>query len=248
MKKFVIVLLTVSTFFFGGLCQAAKEYDKEINLPLGILFSIGMDNVGLQILRGEAQIVNVKGVEHMRATQLGDVLLKTRFTVPGVPQQYHNYTYLIHVVAPENLQAADNFLAQKETAELSAIDVSKFPQQVLTLVNKERAKVGAAPLRLSAELQEGAAIRAREIAQVFSHTRPNGKKCQTVIRNGWDIGENIAAGNSTPEEVVEGWMNSPGHRANILDRRYGELGVGYCYDVNGVGGYKHYWVQMFRLK
>lgn len=248
MKKIVVVLLTISTFFFCSLCQAAKEYDKEINLPLGILFSIGMDNVGLQILRGEAQLVNVKGVEHMRATRLGDVLLKTRFTVPGASQQYHTYTYLIHVVAPENLQTADNFLVQKQAAELAAIDVSKFPQQVLDLVNIERAKVGVAPLRLSAELQKGAAIRARELTQLFSHTRPNGKKCQTVIRNGWNIGENIAAGNSTPEEVVEGWMNSPGHRANILDKRYGELGVGYYYDENGVGGYMHYWVQLFRLK
>lgn len=55
-------------------------------------------------------------------------------------------------------------------------------------------------------------------------------------------GENIAAGQTTPAQVVDAWMNSPGHRANILERAYKYIGVGY---VNSGSGYRHYWVQMF---
>lgn len=56
-------------------------------------------------------------------------------------------------------------------------------------------------------------------------------------------GENIAAGQSSPQEVVEDWMNSPGHRANILDESYTALGVGYYYNSSGL--YRSYWVQLF---
>ena len=56
--------------------------------------------------------------------------------------------------------------------------------------------------------------------------------------------ENIAAGNATPEAVVDQWMHSPGHRANILNKDFKELGVGYYYKENST--YKHYWIQMFR--
>ena len=102
-----------------------------------------------------------------------------------------------------------------------------------------------APLKLSAELQSAAAIRAEEITRRFSHTRPDGSKCSTVIPNGkYNMGENIAAGKNTASKVVQQWMNSPGHRANILRSDYTELGVGYAYKEDSQ--YKHYWVQIFR--
>ena len=128
--------------------------------------------------------------------------------------------------------------------EQLSIDLNpeEFAQQVLELVNKERAKRGIAPLRLSDDLINAANIRAEEISRLFSHTRPNGEPCHSMFHNGqYTIGENIAAGNSTPEETVEQWMNSPGHRENIF---YKELGVGYYYKSNSE--YKYYWVQLFR--
>ena len=120
-----------------------------------------------------------------------------------------------------------------------------FPEEVLQLVNKERAKVGARPLRLSDELLVGAKIRAEEITRHFAHERPDGKSCFTVLRNrNRTLGENIAAGSATPEAVVDQWMHSPGHRANILNKDFKELGVGYCYKEGSE--YGHYWIQMFR--
>ena len=120
-----------------------------------------------------------------------------------------------------------------------------FAVEVLNLVNEERARVGVAPLRLANDLQEAAAIRAREIIEIFSHTRPDGSDCFTVMRNrGRTWGENIAAGYPSASETVNQWMNSPGHRANILNPNFRELGVGYAYEDYST--YHHYWVQLFR--
>ena len=116
---------------------------------------------------------------------------------------------------------------------------------MLQLVNKERAKVGARPLRLNDELMAGAKIRAEEITRHMSHDRPDGSSCFTVLRRqNRTLGENIAAGSDTPEAVVDQWMHSPGHRANMLSRDFSELGVGYYYKDNST--YKHYWIQLFR--
>jgi len=135
--------------------------------------------------------------------------------------------------------ASDNVSAE------SSRGVEAFPEEVLQLVNKERAKVGARPLRLSQDLQDAAAIRAEEITRHFAHERPDGSSCFTLLRNrNRTLGENIAAGNATPEEVVDQWMHSPGHRANMLNKDFKELGVGYCRKEGTE--YTHYWIQMFR--
>ena len=121
---------------------------------------------------------------------------------------------------------------------------SSVEQQVLNLVNAERAKYGLAPLSWDpVNLGPGAALRAQEISVYFSHTRPDGTSCFTAITNPGMVGENIAAGQRSPQEVLNTWMNSSGHRANILQSRYTRLGVGYFYDPSS--HYKYYWVQMF---
>ena len=120
-----------------------------------------------------------------------------------------------------------------------------FAVEVLNLVNAERANLGIAPLRLADDLQEEAEIRAQEIVEVFSHTRPDGSDCFTVMKNrGRTCGENIAAGHASASETVEQWMDSEGHRENILNPAFRELGVGYAYEDYST--YHHYWVQLFR--
>lgn len=126
-----------------------------------------------------------------------------------------------------------------------ALNAPAFAERVLELCNTERSKVGVAPLSLAADLQDSAAIRAVEITQLMSHTRPDGSRCFSVVKNKNNtLGENIAAGRSTPEGVVDQWMHSEGHRANILNPVFKELGVGYCCDENTE--YEYYWVQIFR--
>lgn len=119
-----------------------------------------------------------------------------------------------------------------------------FAEEVLRLVNIERSKAGLSPLTTNATLKAAADKRAQETKTSFSHTRPNGSKFSTVLKE-YGIsyrtaGENIAYGQRSPQEVVNGWMNSPGHRANILNGSFGKIGIG-VYQSGGV----IYWSQLF---
>ncbi len=113
---------------------------------------------------------------------------------------------------------------------------------VIALVNQERAKEGLDALETNGAIAEAAQIRADELLTLFSHTRPDGRSCFTVLAEVGisyrAAGENIAMGYFTPESVVEGWMNSPGHRANILNGGFTTIGVGY-------NSSKRCWVQLF---
>lgn len=121
---------------------------------------------------------------------------------------------------------------------------SEFASEVVRLVNEERAKAGLSALTTDATLTAAANKRAVETADVFSHTRPNGESCFTVLSE-YGIkyktaGENIAYGQKTPEAVVNAWMNSAGHRKNILSSSFTKIGVGIYKSGN-----TYYWTQMF---
>ena len=125
-----------------------------------------------------------------------------------------------------------------------ASDTAEFAAEVVRLTNIERANAGLPALAASnSALTAAAGTRAKEIIVSFSHTRPDGRSCFTAFDEHKvsyrGAGENIAWGQSTPQAVVTGWMNSPGHKANILGN-YTHIGVG----VEKSGG-RYYWVQLF---
>ena len=116
--------------------------------------------------------------------------------------------------------------------------MSSAASSVISQTNAERAKQGLGSLSVSSELNRAAAVRAKEIVQKFSHTRPDGSAWSTVssaVR-----GENIAMGQQTADKVMAAWMSSSGHRANILRASFGSIGVA-AYKV----GNTMYWVQLF---
>ena len=124
--------------------------------------------------------------------------------------------------------------------------VQEAAEAVASLVNAARRDAGLSELELDADLCAAAQARAQEIAQSFSHTRPDGSSCFTILEE-FGIsyraaGENIAMGQRTPEEVMDGWMNSSGHRANILNGTFPSIGVGYYVDGAGAA----HWVQIFQ--
>ena len=124
-------------------------------------------------------------------------------------------------------------------------DANNFPMEVLRLVNLERARVGALPLKFAKDLASSAYVRAKELPIKFSHTRPDGSKCFTAMPQiGHMLGENLAGGQSSPQQVVQAWMDSKTHRDNMLNKNFTEMGVVYYYQSNSK--YKHYWVQHFR--
>lgn len=117
-------------------------------------------------------------------------------------------------------------------------------QEVIRLTNIERAKEGEAPLQYHAGLQKAAMLRAQEISIKFAHVRPDGNDSSTALYEngvGCSDGENIARGYTSPEAVVQGWMNSLGHKAAILSESTTHIGVGFY--QNSYGSY--FWVQDF---
>ena len=127
---------------------------------------------------------------------------------------------------------------------VSSLNIERMINDVVRLTNAERVKAGLPALSYNSTLEKGAMIRAQEIIQSFSHTRPDGSKFYTVFEGGYAysaIGENLAAGFNTAASVVDGWMNSDGHRANILKEAYTQIGIGIKKDAEG----RIYWVQIF---
>ena len=142
-------------------------------------------------------------------------------------------------VAPTSVQALAGAAPDNAPAQTA---------RVLELTNAERARAGLAPLTLNTQLTQAAQQYSEVLATdgCFAHTcGPVPDMTQRDAQagyTGWTtVGENIAAGYPTPEAVVNGWMESPGHRANILNPDYRELGIG----LASGGKYGAYWTQEF---
>lgn len=129
--------------------------------------------------------------------------------------------------------------------DMNVPETLSYAEQVVALVNAERAKVGVGALTLDKEIETVALVRAQEIETSFSHTRPDGRSFSTALTDAGitfhGAGENIAWGQRSPEEVVNAWMNSEGHRANILNAKFTKIGVGYYRNSAG----RNYWTQLF---
>lgn len=118
--------------------------------------------------------------------------------------------------------------------------------EAIRLINAERAKEGLPALEADPDLMEMAQVRADELPATFAHTRPDGSDWLTIFA---DFGftyhkccENAGAGKDTAAKQVVSWMNSPGHKANILREGITKIGVAYCYDADSQ--YKHYWLMI----
>jgi uncharacterized protein YkwD len=147
-------------------------------------------------------------------------------------------------------------VAETPPAPIQASEpTNSFLDEVLKLVNIERSNAnnGLQPLELSGKLNQIAYEHSQDMAlsDYFSHTGVNGSSPQDrATKGGYQysrFGENIAAGYVTPKEVVEAWMTSDGHRANILNPNYKEMGIGYYELLNDTGNvnYNYYWTQDF---
>lgn len=120
-------------------------------------------------------------------------------------------------------------------------DADSVRNQILQLVNQARAEAGLQPLRTTSALNSAAQTRAQELSQVYSHNRPDGSSCFTVLGEKGisyrSAGENIAIGYKTAQQVFNAWMNSEGHRKNILSEKFTHIGIGYTAQQS--------WTQLF---
>lgn len=159
--------------------------------------------------------------------------------VPEIEKPEDNNTESNQPGGNENQPEPEEEQPEEENAALS------FAEQIVKLVNEERAKAGLHAVELDTQITSAAMIRANEITALFSHTRPDGRTFSTVLTDNGirftGAGENIAWGQKSPEQVMNAWMNSDGHRANILNTKFTKIGVGHYQDAAG----RNYWVQLF---
>ena len=159
----------------------------------------------------------------------------------------------------EQLQNSGSESLDILTGERSVSQVAPSPtnqnfiNRVLELTNIERSKLGLSPLTFNTQLLNAAENHTQNMAlqDFFSHTGKDGSSLGSRISaTGYKFSaaaENIAAGSSTPEQVVSSWMNSSGHRTNILNPNLKEIGIGYYFLANDTGteNFNHYWTQVF---
>lgn len=140
-----------------------------------------------------------------------------------------------------------NLIYPGQKITIPTVTTSAQENEVARLVNAERAKAGLPALKINWQLSRVARYKSADMANkgYFSHNSPTyGTPFKMMENFGLrfsSAGENIAYGQRTPAEVMRDWMNSPGHRNNILSRSYTEIGVGLAKNKNGVC----YWTQMF---
>lgn len=241
---------------------------KKMNLMVGTLIVAGtLAGTSVTANAATPQNVNIKSnrVKVVRIGQgcdINSVLSQLQNCLPGIsfpqfPQPDVDNCPEVETPTPElpEVEIPSPELPEQEvpspetpeqetpSPELPEENLS-YVEQVVQLVNAERAKESLAPLTLNAKVSAAAQVRAKEIVTSFSHTRPNGSSFATALKEQnisyRRAGENIAWGQKSPEEVVNAWMNSSGHRANIMNENFTSIGVGY-HRQNGV----NYWCQLF---
>lgn len=143
-------------------------------------------------------------------------------------------------------------LGNGQTATVVGHFDTAYAAQVVTLLNQYRQENGLSALNTSDFMTNASNIRSYEISYAFSHTRPDNTSCFTALDGGgyWGTGENIAYGYASPAAVMEGWKNSPGHNANMLNVNFKNVGIGVFAKKNTSSygwtpSYTYYWVQMF---
>ena len=243
----IFICLCFNSFandYLSHFCDLVKNAMPMINQerarfglePLEFKYIIDKDKILLSYLRGWGSTAYDNTSEYVFEVvkdMLNDELFKYAFVC------YHDGSYYFYMI--------DDFIYKDEFYQyvsswydkiFEKLDYSEtFEAEVLRLVNVERTKRGLTPLQMHEDLQVTARIKAGEMVEYeyYGHGTFPGLPDE-VIKRYYNIAENIAMGQITPAEVVRDWMNSPGHRANILYPSFVYIGVGYCND---------HWVQQF---
>lgn len=246
--SFIAILLVLLTVGNTGYAQSpwdrtdvAPDHDWKITFNSKIDFnSINQENIFV-----------MQDSQNVQPIQIIPNADQKSITIEAPPNGYEkgkSYTlYILDSVKSANGTPLKKQITMQFTIKKDIVVENNYEHEVLRLVNVEREKNGLAPLNLYEELSDVAREKSNDmkINNYFDHTSPTyGSPFDMMAQFGITYraaGENIAAGYPTPQEVVTGWMNSPGHRANILNPGFTHIGIGY---VNG-GSYGTYWTQMF---
>ncbi|MEC2496552.1 CAP domain-containing protein [Bacillus cereus] len=244
MKKRVLLSVAAATALTLGVssldAQAATVQPSNVKVQNIQHSKVMMKQMNQQELQAFLQSM---GVESLAQWQQGN--FQPNCFIPG-QQPTENVVTEQPTAKPETQKPVEQKPAEQKPAE-EAKSLSEFEQRVVELTNAERAKQGLPALKIDTELSKVARIKSEDMQKnnYFDHNSPTyGSPFDMMKKFGisyTSAGENIAQGQRTPEEVVQAWMNSAGHRANILNNGFTHIGVGYVESGN-------YWTQQFITK
>ena len=218
---------------------------SSLNLALSNLKT----NADLTLLDRSGKVIDRSSRNGQTAESIAQTLSAGTYYV-RVERQQGKTSYRLNV-SLEQSKSTD--LASVPTASVSPAPAASLAEQVLTLVNQQRQAAGVKPLQLNDQLTATATAHSQDMAlnDYFGHPGLDGRSPEARILaggyNAFITSENIAAGLASPESVVQAWMDSPGHRANILNGKLSEMGVGFYFLENELGStnYRYYWTQDF---
>ena len=238
MRKLSVCLLTAATAMAAGAVPVtALAATGTYNIPGGKMIVIGGSMNGSNCEVPGFPGVNIPGINIPGSNIPDNSLPAPDFPIPDFPDN----------MLPDQPGGMLPDQPGNPVPDQPGTDGSQdaFANEVVRLVNEERAKAGLPALTVDRGAASAAQVRAKEIERSFSHTRPDGSSFNSALTeagvNFRGAGENIAYGQNSPEKVMEGWMNSSGHRANILNSSYTSIGVGHYQNASGV----NYWTQLF---
>lgn len=252
-RKIAIVIMTVgllgSTALTPVFAATAASQDCDVAKQAVQAAAQNCDKLkGVQIISGNS-LEDIKAQLKAKGIECPDLNLPVQ-TPSENPDCENNEQPEVEQPEVEQPEAEQPETEQPETSQpenpgsAEENTDNSFASQVIALVNQERAKEGLSALTYDESIAKAALVRAKETETSFSHTRPNGTSFSTALTEAGvtyrGAGENIAYGQQTPEEVMNAWMNSAGHRANIMNKNFTKIGVGF-YENNGV----KYWDQLF---
>jgi uncharacterized YkwD family protein len=250
----ILALSSTSVFAAEG-TNVISKYSNDNNLNYYIS-EIVNGNLKVKSVKVNGQTVDLNSVdwnvllntaktEQVPTEVEKPVVNKTEIQKPVETQQADVKQQPQTTAVQQNSPVKEEAVASPNTAQVSA-NLS-YEQKVVQLVNVERQKVGLQPLTLNSEISNVARAKSKDMADnnYFAHQSPTyGSAGDMLTKFGirWSAwGENLASGQRTPESVVTAWMNSEGHRANIMSPNFSRIGVGYVTNSGGTP----YWTQVF---
>ncbi|MFC0523572.1 CAP domain-containing protein [Pontibacillus salicampi] len=233
LKKITVTTALAATVLAGGVAQteaSAQSDSQQKNIKI--------------VANQSLQSFNKEEIQNWINQHLSDYQLKWDKQQQAPKQQQKEEQPQQATTTQQQPQQEQEATQQQQQSEQQSTELSQYEQKVVELTNEERKAQGLEPLQIDKELSNVAEKKSEDMAanNYFSHNSPTyGSPFDMMDQFGVDYrtaGENIAKGQRTPQEVVDGWMNSEGHRKNIMNESFTHIGVGYVEDGN-------IWTQQF---
>lgn len=229
----------------------------SVTLVLSVIFGCDIDFDKYKVtVPNTSQATKTTATATTKSTTTKSTTTKSTTTTPRLTTTIGPKTTVPTTLPPTTVMAQPTrtiqYIQNGEQKSITVTLITGFEDEMIARINSERAQAGVPALALNARLSEFAIIRAAEAGVQWSHTRPDGTQCFTVLDSDPEFkshiseaGENLAWNQTTVKIVMDEWMQSPGHRENILKLPYNYVGLACVIVYRDSGSRDHLWAQMF---